>query len=222
MVTLVVVCSSPVALVSAMKSISFSFNDQNATHHGDKVPQVQSALEQPLPGFLTRWLEDVKTMDPNLAAMLFQFLPPLYLICINYLLLMSLYSAARIEPHFTETGKMLSTLKKSFAYLLFSSLLCRASVSHLSRSWCTTFSVTTLIDTTLSSTPCPLLVTACGEFFVNYVCQRTWVSPFAISLWTLQRGCLLICAVLELTLAFTLVALPPFSFCPSLVAWHGS
>ena len=106
-----------------MKSISFSFNDQNATNHGN-APQVQEAhSSSPLPGFLTRWLEDVKTMDPNLAAMLFQFLPPLYLICINYLLLMSLYSAARIEPHFTETGKMLSTLKKSFAYLLFSSLL---------------------------------------------------------------------------------------------------
>ena len=117
-------------------------------------------------------------MDPNLAAMLFQFLPPLYLICINYLLLMSLYSAARIEPHFTETGKMLSTLKKSFAYLLFSSLLLPclgvASVTVLVHH---VFNNSTdryhaFIDAVSS-----FFVTACGEFFVNYVCQRTWVSP---------------------------------------------
>eukprot|EP00937_MAST-01D_sp_MAST-1D-sp2_P007542 g7542.t1 len=174
-ILLVLVLSSPVAVISAMKQMSFSWTFGSPDNPHPPQQDEEQASSSPLPGFLNRLLKQVGKMDPNVEALLFQFLPPLYLVIVNYLLMMTLFYAARIEPHFTETGKMLSTMKKSFSYLLFSSLILPcigvASVSILVHH---VFSSQTDRYHAFVDAVSSFFVTACGEFFVNYLSQRTW------------------------------------------------
>ena len=167
-IILVVLFSSPVAVISAVKQISTGFSEGTGKKEADSSP---------LPRPVTVWLHEVSKMDPKVAALLFQFLPPLYMIIVNYLLLMSLYYAARVEPHYTETGKMLSTLKKAFTYLIFSTLLLPclgvASVTVLVHH---AFIDNTDQYHTFVEAISSFFVSACGEFFINYVCQRTWIG----------------------------------------------
>ncbi|EQC30042.1 hypothetical protein SDRG_12321 [Saprolegnia diclina VS20] len=117
----------------------------------------------------------VLTPDSLFAGFLHTYLPTLFLVCVNWVLLTVLFYVSFLEPWFTESRRMRSFLSKGFAYLFLSSILFPS------------IGVTAVYAATKSSSQVAFggtssrevkyvndfLYKLCSNFFVGYILQLT-------------------------------------------------